>query len=69
MTDDSNKFSKREKQIAHLLEKGLSRKMIADKLGISINTVRTEIARMYIKAQVHSVTEFLHYMRLRPELF
>jgi DNA-binding NarL/FixJ family response regulator len=69
MNNDSEKYSPREKEIAHLLEKGFSKKMIAAELGISVNTVRTLVARMYLKAHVRSVTQFLYHMHLRPELF
>ena len=39
------------------LAAGNSYKMVADELGISIETVRTHIKRIYEKLHVHSVAE------------
>jgi DNA-binding NarL/FixJ family response regulator len=50
-------FSKREKEILTLLCKGNSYKMIAAALGISFETVRSYIKKIYEKLQVHSATE------------
>ncbi len=50
-------LSAREQEILNLLVKGLSYKMIAAELTISIDTVRTHIKRIYEKLQVHSVAE------------
>jgi len=53
-------LSERELSILKLLSKGLSYKMVADELFISIDTVRTYIKRIYEKLHVHSVTEAVH---------
>ncbi|MBC7883843.1 MAG: response regulator transcription factor [Saprospiraceae bacterium] len=53
-------LSERELSILQLLSKGLSYKMVADELFISIDTVRTYIKRIYEKLHVHSVTEAVH---------
>lgn len=50
-------LTSREKQILSGLSKGNSYKMIASEFGISIDTVRTHIKRIYEKLQVHSQTE------------
>lgn len=50
-------FTNREKDILSSLCKGNSYKMIADELGISFETVRTYIKKIYDKLQVHSATE------------
>jgi DNA-binding NarL/FixJ family response regulator len=50
-------FTKREKEILALLCKGNSYKMIAVELGISFETVRSYIKKIYGKLQVHSATE------------
>jgi DNA-binding NarL/FixJ family response regulator len=47
----------REKEILGLLSKGESYKLIAGQLGISLDTVRTHIKKIYEKLQVHSQTE------------
>ncbi|WP_194777994.1 response regulator transcription factor [Pararhodonellum marinum] len=47
----------REKDVLLSLSKGNSFKLIAAEYGISIDTVRTHIKRIYEKLQVHSQTE------------
>lgn len=47
----------RENEILTLLSKGNSYKLIAAALGISMDTVRTHIKKIYEKLQVHSQTE------------
>lgn len=54
---DKYHLTQREKDILGSLSKGNSFKMIAAELGISIDTVRTHIKRIYEKLQVHSQTE------------
>jgi len=44
----------REKEILQLLVSGLSQKMIADKLFLSVFTIGTHIKNVYAKLQVHS---------------
>lgn len=50
-------LSPREKEVLNALVEGLSYKMIAHKLAISFETVRTHIKRIYEKLQVHNNTE------------
>ncbi len=50
-------LSAREKEVLQGLVDGLSYKMIADRLGITYETVRTHIKRIYEKLQVHNNTE------------
>jgi DNA-binding NarL/FixJ family response regulator len=50
-------LSKRETEILHLLTQGLANKEIADRLGLSIETVRVHLRRIYDKLHVHSRTE------------
>lgn len=50
-------FTKREKEILALLCKGNSYKMIAASLGLSFETIRSYIKKIYEKLQVHSATE------------
>ena len=55
--DEINKLAPREQEVLHLLVSGHSYKMIADKCGITLETVRSHIKRIYEKLQVHSATE------------
>jgi DNA-binding NarL/FixJ family response regulator len=50
-------LSKRETEILDLLSHGLANKEIADRLGLSIETVRVHLKRIYDKLHVHSRTE------------
>jgi DNA-binding NarL/FixJ family response regulator len=50
-------LSEREQQVLDLLSHGLIYKEIADKLGISYETVHTYIRRIYEKLQVRTRTE------------
>jgi DNA-binding NarL/FixJ family response regulator len=50
-------LSQREKQVLELLSKGHLYKEIADELGLSMDTVRTYLRRIYDKMHVHSRTE------------
>ncbi|MCO5275123.1 MAG: response regulator transcription factor [Flavobacteriales bacterium] len=50
-------LSPREKEVLNALVEGLSYKMIAHRLSISFETVRTHIKRIYEKLAVHNNTE------------
>ena len=50
-------LSEREQEVLRCLTRGLSYKQVADQLGVSADTVRTYIRRMYQKLQVHNVSE------------
>jgi len=52
-----SQLSNRELEVLRHLVEGKSYKMVADSCGITIETVRTHIKRIYEKLQVHSVTE------------
>jgi DNA-binding NarL/FixJ family response regulator len=53
-------MTEREYEVLSLLSKGLSYKMVAEEMNISIDTVRSFIKRIYEKLHVHSVTEAIH---------
>jgi DNA-binding NarL/FixJ family response regulator len=57
---NTNDLSTREFEILEALAKGFRYKEIADKLFISIDTVRSHIRNIYEKLQVHSRTEALN---------
>lgn len=56
----NEELTTREKQIVQGLVDGLSYKMIADRLSISIDTIRTHIKKIYTKLQVNSRTELIN---------
>ena len=55
-------LTEKENQMLQMLSQGISQKMIAFELKVSINTVKTLIKRSYQKLGVHSVTEALSKM-------
>ncbi len=58
-------LSPREEAVLNLLSKGYTYKQIADELGISIDTIRTYLRRIYEKLHVQSRTEaVVKYLRL-----
>lgn len=56
-SEELNKLAPREQEVLQLLVSGHSYKMIAEKCGITLETVRSHIKRIYEKLQVHSATE------------
>ena len=54
------KLSQREQEILQLLSKGFRYKEIADKIFLSLETVRTHIRNIYEKLQVNSRTDALN---------
>lgn len=57
VAENDYQLTNREKEALQLLSKGNSFKMIAAELGISIDTVRTHIKRIYDKLHVRSQIE------------
>ena len=53
-------LTKREKEIAHLLINGYTQAEIAEKISLSINTVKTHIKNIYIKFGVNSRIDFVN---------
>jgi DNA-binding NarL/FixJ family response regulator len=54
---DNESLSEREMEVLKLLTKGFTYRMASIELGISIETIRTYIKRIYAKLHVHSNTE------------
>ncbi|RLD18957.1 MAG: DNA-binding response regulator, partial [Bacteroidetes bacterium] len=50
----NQKLTSKEQQVVQLLTDGLSYKMIADRMQISMHTVQSHIKNIYRKLQVHS---------------
>jgi DNA-binding NarL/FixJ family response regulator len=57
LTAPETHLSPREQTVLDCLAKGLTYKAIADQLGISIETIRTHLKRVYQKLHVRSRTE------------
>lgn len=62
-------LTQREEQIIRGLVDGLSYKLIADRLGISVDTVRYHIKNIYAKLQVNSKSEVIARFLKNPDLF
>jgi DNA-binding NarL/FixJ family response regulator len=54
---ENEDLSARERQVLQLLAQGYAYKQIGDELGVSMDTTRTYIRRIYEKLHVHSRTE------------
>lgn len=65
-SSELDQLTSRELDVLKLLATGSSYKLVAIEAGISIDTVRTHIRRIYEKLHVHSVTEAVakYYKRL-----
>ncbi|HRH60521.1 MAG TPA: response regulator transcription factor [Chitinophagaceae bacterium] len=59
-SEDYESLTAREKEILQWLSKGFQYKEIADKMYLSIETIRTYIRHIYEKLQVHTRTEALN---------
>ena len=63
--EKQNLLTEREQAVLDYLAQGLAYKQIADKLAISINTIRTHLRHIYEKLHVQSRTEAVaKYLRL-----
>lgn len=60
-------LSEREREVLEALSRGLLYKEIADALGISINTVREHVRRIYTTLQVRSRHEAVSKLSLRRD--
>ena len=56
-----SKLSEREYEVITLLAKGYSNQQAADKLFVSINTIRTHRLRIFQKLDIHSIVELSSY--------
>ncbi len=63
VTTGSSPLSRRELQIAHLIDRGLSNKQIAHELGIEATTVRNHLHHIFDKLKVHRRGEAAAWIR------
>ena len=61
--DNNLGLSARELDVLELLEKGFSNKEIADKLFVSLNTIKTHLAKIYQKLNVSRRTQAIQKAR------
>lgn len=67
LVDEGVRLSAREEELLAFLSKGYSNKEIADKLGLSVDTISTYLKNIYKKMHVHSRTEAVaRYLNARP---
>lgn len=60
---NKNILSERQLELISLLSEGLSYKMVADKMNISLNTVRSHIRNIYSELNVNSKIEVINLYR------
>jgi DNA-binding NarL/FixJ family response regulator len=60
-------LSGRERDVLRLLAEGMVHKQVADQLGISLDTVRTYVRRIYEKLQVKTVAQAVN-LAIREQL-
>lgn len=61
---DTNKLSKRQKQLIGMLDTGMSNRDIATDLEISEHTVKVHLWRLFRRLGVKSRTQAVHYARM-----
>jgi DNA-binding NarL/FixJ family response regulator len=66
IASDGEPLSEREQEVLGFLTKGYSSKEIADKMHVSINTIKTHLKHIYQKLHVRSRTEILLRFRGDP---
>jgi len=66
MTRGRARLSARESEIAYLAADGLTCREIADRLSLSVTTVRTHIAHVYEKLGARNRLEMEHKLPLPP---
>ena len=67
LVDEGVRLSAREEELLAFLSKGYSNKEIADKLGLSVDTISTYLKTIYKKMHVHSRTEAVaRYLTAKP---
>ncbi len=57
-------LSAKEQQVVNCIVEGLSYKLVADRLGISLNTVRHHIRSIYKKLEINSKAELMRISNL-----
>lgn len=58
--DAVNSLTEREKEVLALWSEGKSDKEVADKLGVSFETIKTHAKHIFLKLRVHNRVEACH---------
>ncbi len=61
-------LTSRQKEVLHLLQKGMDNQSIAQVLGLSIKTIENHLTRLYRELNVQSRLEAVTYLNNHPEL-
>ena len=62
-------LTKREKEISHLIATGINSSEIADKLNISLYTVKAHRRNIYKKTNCNKLSAFISFMNTNKRLF
>ena len=62
MEKDNTVFTEKESEIILLVLKAKSRKMIADDLKITVNTIDRHLQHIHLKTNTHSNSELLRWL-------
>lgn len=60
---DEKRFTERESEILPYLAQGRNRRIIADKMFLSENTIKTYVSHIYAKLEVHNQQELIEYVQ------
>jgi DNA-binding NarL/FixJ family response regulator len=61
------RLTKRRRQVATLVAHGLSNREVAEKLGLTVGTVKTHLHAIFEKLEVHSRTELAGTLKDRNQ--
>ena len=64
MKESAQQVTRKEKEVLHFLSKGITYKQIADRMGISHETVKMHLKNIYRKLKVQNKIEALKKVKL-----
>lgn len=65
---DRNKLTPKEKEVAKAYVEGLQRKEIAERMNITVGTVKSHQHNIYVKLKVKNKIQLFNVMKLKGEL-
>jgi DNA-binding NarL/FixJ family response regulator len=57
------KFSKRQEEIFNMICQGMTNVVIAQHMGVSLATVKTQLQRMFTKTGTHNKAALVSYVK------